>query len=107
MLSDRPTVSVSTLEGNDSKAGAPTALKLLRVIRSTLVIIALTFSPALAQRGAPATAQVYYKRGLELLDKQQTDRAIVEFKRAIALKPSYADAHNALGLALARKGEMN
>ena len=35
------------------------------------------------------------------------DEAIGQFQEAIRLKPDYADAHNNLGNALSRKGQMD
>src|SRR5260370_40015373 len=67
-------------------------------------MIAFLLPAAYAQRPT-SSAEAHYKQGVALLENQ-TDRAITELKRAIALKPAYADAHNALGLALARKGEL-
>src|SRR5215471_15310041 len=80
-------------------------------LKNLVLVIAVTFlvqSLAFAQtRTREVGPEGHYKQGIALFEKQKSDAAILEFKAAIALKPDYADAHNALGLALAQKGEMN
>ena len=39
--------------------------------------------------------------------KGQIDEAIRQFQEAVRLKPDYADAHNNLGVAFAKKGHMD
>src|SRR5262245_48466725 len=86
-------------------ARVPAALVPMRVIATAVAVLLLLFS-ATAQRRATSPAETRYKQGIEFLNKNQPDRAITEFKSAIALKPDYAEAHNALGLALVTTGEL-
>src|SRR5215813_13810166 len=69
--------------------------------------IAEAFAEKAAQnrQGGPGAADRHLSRGLSLLEKQEVDAAISEFKAAINLKPGFAPAFNAMGLALERKGE--
>ena len=53
----------------------------------------------------PGAADRHLNRGIALLEKQEVDAAIAEFKAAINVKPNFAAAFNAMGLALERKGE--
>src|SRR6185503_5703955 len=86
--------------GSDGESVASLAVRILSVMSILTFLVATVY----AQRRTP-TAEAHYNQGLALLEKQ-TDRAIIELKAAIALTPGFADAHNALGLAFARKGEL-
>src|ERR687898_424345 len=59
------------------------------------------------QKESSRGARQHYQKGVELLAKQQLDQAIAELLAATKLNPRLVEAHNALGLALARKGEIN
>ena len=48
-------------------------------------------------------SQISYGRGLKYLENKSNDRAIEEFNRAIASDPTFAPAHNVLGVAYLRK----
>ena len=52
------------------------------------------------------TAAQHFNRGIALLEKQNIEGALSEFKLALKLNPRYSEAHNAMGLALARKGDL-
>ena len=45
--------------------------------------------------------------GYELLQEKRVDEAIVYFKKALAIYPSYAEAHNNLGIALVQEGDVD
>ncbi|MFH1091700.1 MAG: tetratricopeptide repeat protein, partial [Pseudomonadota bacterium] len=49
-------------------------------------------------------AAQYFGRGLSFLDQNQYDQAIEEFKKAVELKPDYAEAYVNIGLCWERKG---
>jgi tetratricopeptide (TPR) repeat protein len=49
----------------------------------------------------------YNNLGLALIQKGQTDEAIVEYKKALEIDPNYDAAHNNLGNALLRKGQID
>ena len=68
-------------------------------------ILLLLFTVAHGQRKPTPGAERHLNAAISLLEKRQVDRAILELKAAIRLKPDNADAHNLIGLALARKGD--
>src|SRR5690349_10175837 len=72
----------------------------------SIVVMLIALSPALAQHPAAVTAEQHFSRGVALLDKQQVDRALAELRLAVKLKPGFAEAHNMLGVAFARKGDV-
>ena len=102
MVSDRKRIwtNAANYRGSDGEPVASLAVRILSVMSILTFLVATVYG----QRRTPS-AEAHYNQGLALLEKQ-TDRAITELKAAIALKPGFADAHNALGLALARKGEL-
>src|SRR6185369_6058770 len=102
MAPDRKRIwtNATSYRGSDGASTASLAVRILSVMSIITILVATVY----AQR-RPPTAEAHYNQGLALLEKQ-TDRAITELKAAIALKPGFADAHNALGLAFARKGEL-
>src|SRR6266545_6987923 len=70
-----------------------------------LVLVLLVMTSVQAQRSsAVGGAETHYKKGIELLEKQQLEPAITELLAATRLKPRFADAYKALGVAQARKG---
>ena len=54
---------------------------------------------------SPETPIGYNNLGNALLTKGQTGEALAAFRRALELKPDYAEAHNNYGMALAKRGE--
>ena len=70
-----------------------------------LILIALISLPAFGQK-APAreSAEGHYQNGLALLQKQQVDLAITEFRASIRVNPKVAETHASLGFALGAKG---
>ena len=70
-----------------------------------LVLVLLVGTGVKAQRSSAAgTAESHYQKGIELLEKQQLESAIAKLLAATRLKPRFADAYKALGIAQARKG---
>jgi protein O-GlcNAc transferase len=63
----------------------------------------LEAEPSLAQRSDPA---YYFDRGNLLFAHEKYDAAITAFRRAIELRPDFAEAHNNLGMALSRTGDV-
>ncbi|MHC4251331.1 MAG: tetratricopeptide repeat protein, partial [Planctomycetota bacterium] len=59
------------------------------------VVLMTVFSPA----------RTHLRRGNELLEKCQDERAIEEYTKAIALDPGLADAYNGRGIAHNVRGE--
>ena len=53
----------------------------------------------------PDRAEAYNSLGFVAMRQCRTDEAIAHFDRAIALAPSYADAHRNLGMALLQRGD--
>ena len=53
----------------------------------------------------PDRAEAYNSLGFVAMRQCQTDEAIAHFDRAIALAPSYANAHRNLGMALLQRGD--
>src|SRR6266496_11515 len=70
------------------------------------LLILFTSLWAYGQREPSQGARQHYKKGVELLEKQQLEEAIAELSSATKLNPKLVDAYNALGIALARKGEI-
>lgn len=54
---------------------------------------------------SPSSADAYLKRGENLSENQQYDRAIGDYTTAIELKPEYAEAYNDRGFAYYLKGD--
>ena len=50
-------------------------------------------------------AVVHFHRGVALKDSGDLDGAIAEYRKALAINPDLADAHNNLGVALEAKGD--
>ena len=63
---------------------------------------ALSHYQTLLDRGERA-AEAHNNRGLIFRGRQQTDRALEEFRAAIALDPMFSKAHNNLGVVLLRE----
>jgi len=89
--------------------GAPTllvwivALAIVFAPRLAPVIAADPSSPAVEERRQPsagATAESEYDRGVRARVAQDWGAAADAFRRAIALRPAFADAWNELGFAL-------
>ncbi len=51
------------------------------------------------------TAEGHYYLGIALGQQGQVQAALREFKRAVAIKPSFGPAHESLGIALRRQGD--
>ena len=51
----------------------------------------------------PTEPTLYYNVGVMNMDQQNIDKAIENFKKAIELKPDYADAYNNIGAAIIEK----
>jgi tetratricopeptide (TPR) repeat protein len=73
-------------------------------IRLVFVIL-LVFSLACARRGEPKNAKGYLDRGTASLDKNEYDKAIEDFNKAIELEHDAADAYFNRALAYAWKKE--
>jgi len=77
---------------------------LLTIIISSIFIYSCGDKPNVLEHKAWQHART----GLELLDeKDKVDEAIIECRRAIALRPKYAYAHAALCIVLQAKGRQN
>jgi protein O-mannosyl-transferase len=55
----------------------------------------------------PGCWMAHYNLGIALNDRGQTDEAMAHYRRAIELRPSYAEAHYNLGRLLAQKGQLD
>jgi len=93
--------------------GAPTllvwivALAIVFAPRLAPVIAADPSSPAVEERRQPsagATAESEYDRGVRARVAQDWGAAADAFRRAIVLRPAFADAWNELGFALRNQG---
>jgi tetratricopeptide (TPR) repeat protein len=64
-------------------------------------------SPSPAPRSAPAgtTAEDEFNRGLRARTAKDWNAAVAAFRRAVELKPGYAEAWNGLGYALRNQGK--
>ncbi|MEP7343441.1 MAG: tetratricopeptide repeat protein, partial [Acidobacteriota bacterium] len=80
------------------------------------LLMALFADPALAQQAgaqrtgrttkpAAATAEQHYEQGVNALRRNNPAQAAVSLRAAIRLKPDFAEAHNALGMALGQQGQ--
>jgi len=70
-------------------------------------LIALALGGLLLLAGcATAPYQAHYERGLKWIGEQRTYRAIYEYRKAIQLKPDFAEAHYRLGEALWFQGRI-
>jgi tetratricopeptide (TPR) repeat protein len=49
----------------------------------------------------------HYQLGEILRQRGRLDEAIAHFRRAVEIRPDYAEAHNGLGVALLRKGQVD
>jgi Flp pilus assembly protein TadD len=80
------------------KANIPmrSAMKLLFVLLSVMFLA-----------GCKNEAEKAYQQGVEDFGKGNYDKAEANFRHAISLKPDYAEAHNILGVALAKNGQGN
>jgi tetratricopeptide (TPR) repeat protein len=58
-----------------------------------------------ATSGPPPAARAYYERAGEMARKGDLDGAMAEYKAALKLSPSYADARFFLSVVLAKKGD--
>jgi protein O-mannosyl-transferase len=55
----------------------------------------------------PGCWMAHYNLGIALNDRGQTDEAMAHYRRAIELRPSYAEAHYNLGRLLAQNGQLD
>lgn len=62
-----------------------------------------THTIAVAGRG---NYLAYDNRGIALQDAGETDAAVADYERALAIRPDYANANNNLGRVLAARGEL-
>jgi tetratricopeptide (TPR) repeat protein len=53
---------------------------------------------------AAGSAKAHYNFGAALMDRGRTDEAMVHFRKALEIKPKFADAHYKLGVALVGRG---
>jgi tetratricopeptide (TPR) repeat protein len=53
----------------------------------------------------PGASRIYYNLGTEYIGIARPDKAIAEFKQAIASSPDFAEAHGNLGAAYLQQGE--
>ncbi|HEU0253173.1 MAG TPA: tetratricopeptide repeat protein [Pyrinomonadaceae bacterium] len=60
-----------------------------------------------ALANVPKASIEFYEKGVENANRHETDKAIEDFKRAIALYPNFALALNDLGVQYLRKGELD
>ena len=52
----------------------------------------------------PLEAQYLYRRGLEMMDQQKEDSALVYLRQAVFIAPGFSKAYRELGNCLARLG---
>jgi tetratricopeptide (TPR) repeat protein len=71
------------------------------------VFLTLSLSAALIQAQSRPTAEEYYKRGTALAQQGDFDRAIIEFDRAIEIKPRLAQVWCHRGMARYYKGDFD
>ena len=62
------------------------------------------FEQSLASQGG--VPEVHFNLGEALRFQNRNDDAIVQYRRAIELRPQWAEAHSALGIALAVKDDL-
>jgi protein O-mannosyl-transferase len=55
----------------------------------------------------PNCSLPHFNLGIALASRGQVVEAIAHFRKAVEIKPDYADAHNSLGLALAGRGQVD
>ena len=73
-------------------------MKQIARVLTCVVAIVLLWAGA-CSRDPQAKAQKYVARGDEYMAKQQTNRALIEYKRAVQAKPEWAEAHYKLAKA--------
>jgi hypothetical protein len=78
----------------------------MRFLKLSILLFAIVFGFATSSDAAPNDVQVgearqHYQKGIELFDDQAFDSALIEFKRAYALAPSYVILYN-IGVASER-----
>lgn len=54
----------------------------------------------------PLEAQYLYRRGLEMIDQQKEDAALIYLKQAVFIAPGFSKAYRELGDCLARLGRL-
>src|SRR5262249_32634858 len=85
--------------------------RLLFQAAALVFTLALLNSIVMAQRAAtrqaPKNAEQFYAQGVALLRKGDPVRAAASFRSALRMKPDFAEAHNALGLALGGQGQID
>ncbi len=52
----------------------------------------------------PLEAQYLYRRGLEMIDQQKIDAAVIYFRRAVFIAPGFTKAYREMGNCLSRLG---
>jgi tetratricopeptide (TPR) repeat protein len=75
----------------------------LRVAYITAAVLVLAAATAILNLGRIKIA-LYNKRGADYYHKGRYNKAMVEFQKAIMIKPDYAEAHNNLGVIYRAKG---
>jgi tetratricopeptide (TPR) repeat protein len=57
--------------------------------------------------GTPLEAQYLYRRGMEMMDQQKEDSALVYLRQAVFIAPGFSKAYRELGNCLTRLGRPN
>jgi len=76
------------------------------LFQGRLLLPALALGGLLLAGCATAPYMEHYERGLKWIGEQRTYRAIYEYRKAIQLKPDFAEAHFRLGEALFFQGRI-
>jgi len=75
----------------------------LRIAYITAAVLVCAIAVAILNLGRIKIA-IYNKRGADYYHKDMYDEAMVEFQKAIMIKPDYAEAHNNIGVIYRAKG---
>lgn len=63
-----------------------------------------SYSPSTNENTEDESANYYSKKGMQLVEKDLTDKAIQAYKKAVEIEPMNADFHFKLGIQLGEKG---
>src|SRR5829696_8773931 len=78
-----------------------------RLTRLVLAVLLLCVAVEGQTRETAPSAEQHYEKGVALLEQQQIDAALSEFREAVRLKPDAPGAHYYLGYALGVKGSLS
>ena len=91
--------SMSKLEKAVGTSDKRLVVRVLNIVLLVLMVFSFVSGMCFTQ-----SAQYYYEQGVVYDEEGMLDEAIVQYKIAITINPSHADAHNNLGVDYGKKG---